>query len=108
MIKIVVSLAQLNRFFDRFLLLAGARIVAESVNILENFKWGVAVRNVEKMREHLRRIGADIGRDLSNVPIVSADATDEKSLQKMTQKAKVRSRHCLPFEARSFDCVRPQ
>lgn len=70
---------------------AGKRVIAESVKILENLKWGVAVRDEEKMREVLKEIAKKCGQDLSDVPILSADATDESSLRKMALRAKVRA-----------------
>lgn len=65
-------------------------MIIESLTSLENLKWGVAVRNEAKIKEILKEIKEKSGRDLSNIKIISADASDESSLKKMAQKAKVK------------------
>lgn len=72
-----------------FRVLAGKRILIESFKSLDNLKWGVAVRNEEKMKKIFKEIEEKYGHDFSDVKILTADANDDSSLKKMTQKAKV-------------------
>lgn len=74
--------------------LGGKRILIESFKSLDNLKWGVAVRNEEKMKEIFNEIKEKYGHNFSDVKILCADASDESSLKKMTQKAKVDVKQC--------------
>lgn len=68
---------------------AGKYTVLEGVKLLEGLSWGVAGRDEEKLKRTLKEIGDKANKDLSNLPIVIADVRDEKSLQKMAERAKV-------------------
>lgn len=69
----------------------GKHTVLEGVKILANLRWGVAGRNQEKIKEMLKEIGIKNGTDLSKTPIIIADITDEESLKKMCERAKVKN-----------------
>lgn len=60
------------------------------MKLLENLSWGIAGRSKEKLQSVLKEIGEKAKKDLSATPIIIADVTDEESLKRMAEKAKVR------------------
>lgn len=58
---------------------------------MEGLTWGVAGRDEEKLKKTCKEIGEKANKDLSSLPIIIADVRDEKSLQKMAERAKVNS-----------------
>lgn len=78
----------------RFILIicfsAGKYTVFEGIKLLQGLTWGVAGRSEAKLKETLKEIGKKANKDLSDVPIVVADVSDDSSLQKMAERAKVR------------------
>nr|XP_018896665.1 PREDICTED: saccharopine dehydrogenase-like oxidoreductase [Bemisia tabaci] len=78
----------------------GQRVVAKLVEIAKQhgqIRWGVAGRNLEKLRAVLKEAAKKTGENLENIPIVIADVTDEKSLADMASKTKVVINVCGPY-----------
>jgi len=75
----------------------GKYTVLEGVKLLEGLSWGVAGRDEEKLKRTLKEIGDKANKDLSGLPIIIADVNDEKSLQKMAERAKVIVNCCGPY-----------
>lgn len=67
----------------------GKYTILEGVKILADLKWGVAGRNKTRLERTLKEIGAKVGQDLSEIPIIVADVEDEESLQKMAEQCRV-------------------
>jgi short subunit dehydrogenase-like uncharacterized protein len=67
----------------------GGNTVFHAVEILKEFKWGIAGRNREKLEKVLKEIGQKSGKDLSKIPIFVADISDETSLKNMTSNARL-------------------
>lgn len=72
------------------LAIAGKYTVYEGVKLLAGLSWGIAGRNKEKLESTLAEIGKKADTDLSKTPIIIADVTNEESLIKMAERAKVR------------------
>lgn len=62
----------------------------KAIKVLEGLSWGVAGRNEKKLLETLQEMGAKGEADLSHIPIIIADVSNEESLKKMAERAKVR------------------
>jgi len=75
----------------------GKYTVYEAVQVLKDFKWGIAGRNKEKLNSVLREMGEKAKTDLTNIPIVIADISDEKSLKEMAEKCKILVNCCGPY-----------
>lgn len=75
----------------------GKHTVYEGVKILENLTWGIAGRNKEKLEAVLKEMGEKAKKDLSNIPIIIADVTNEESLKGMAERAKIIVNCCGPY-----------
>lgn len=69
----------------------------ESVKILKGMKWGVAGRNKVKLESILKEIGKKAKEDLSKIPIIIADVSDQNTLLEMANKAKIIVNCCGPY-----------
>lgn len=67
----------------------GKYTVLHAVKLLADLKWGIAGRSQQKLESVLKEMGAKADTDLSKVPIIIADVSDESSLEKMANQAKV-------------------
>lgn len=67
----------------------GKYTVLEAVKILKEYKWGIAGRSKDKLEKVLVEMGKKTEEDLSKIPIIIADISDEGSLKKMAEKCKV-------------------
>ncbi|HEY3528207.1 MAG TPA: saccharopine dehydrogenase NADP-binding domain-containing protein [Nocardioides sp.] len=70
------------------------RLTAEYLarNAPAGLRWGLAGRNRDKLeglREHLTTLGGDLGPDLSELPLLAADVTDDVSLKEIANRARV-------------------
>ena len=54
-----------------------------------SLKWAVAGRNLDKLGEALKKVGAELDKDLSNVVKIEADVGDAKSLAAMAERTKL-------------------
>jgi len=75
----------------------GKYTVFEAVSVLDNLRWGIAGRNKSKLEGVLQEMGAKANRNLSNIPIVIADVSDEASLSEMAKKCRVLVNCCGPY-----------
>lgn len=67
----------------------GKYTVLHAVKLLSDLKWGVAGRSQQKLEAVLKEMGKKAETDLSKIPIIIADISDELSLEKMARRAKV-------------------
>ncbi|XP_075155733.1 saccharopine dehydrogenase-like oxidoreductase [Haematobia irritans] len=67
----------------------GKIVVEDAIEILKDFKWGIAGRNESKLLTIRESIGNRIGQDLSHIPIIIADVSDSKSLDEMAKRCKI-------------------
>ncbi|XP_073832462.1 saccharopine dehydrogenase-like oxidoreductase [Musca autumnalis] len=75
----------------------GKIVVEDAVEILKDFKWGIAGRNEAKLKAVLETIGTKVGHDLSHIPIIIADVDNQSSLDVMAKKCKIVLNCCGPF-----------
>lgn len=59
------------------------------MKLLENLKWGIAGRNEDRLKTVLKEVGEKLNENLLDIPVVIADVTDENSLAKLAERAKV-------------------
>lgn len=62
-----------------------------------NLTWGVAGRSEEKLKEVLQEYSKKLETDLSTIPIITSDVSDEESLKKMAERAKMIINCCGPY-----------
>lgn len=72
----------------------GKYTVLKAVNLLKDFKWGIAGRSKAKLEKVLQEMGQKAEADLSKIPIITASLDNEESLKTMAAKCKVGA-HCL-------------
>ena len=60
--------------------------IDEQPDEYRNIRWAIAGRNIAKLEDTLIRLGKELGRDLSSVEKIQADAGDEESLQRMAKR----------------------
>ncbi|XP_073845696.1 saccharopine dehydrogenase-like oxidoreductase [Musca autumnalis] len=75
----------------------GQVVVEDAVDILKDFKWGIAGRNESKLKDVLVKVGKRTQQDLSNIPIILADVNDQKSIEDMAKKCKIVLNCCGPY-----------
>ena len=54
-----------------------------------DIRWAVAGRDEDRIRQTLRSLSGKIGKDISSVPVITADINDPESIKAMTSSAKV-------------------
>ncbi|CAG9825627.1 unnamed protein product [Phaedon cochleariae] len=64
---------------------------------VKSFSWAIAGRSEEKLMEVLKKIGAEMGSDLSSISTIVADIGNDVSLFNMARRAKVLINCCGPF-----------
>ncbi|XP_071036958.1 saccharopine dehydrogenase-like oxidoreductase [Parasteatoda tepidariorum] len=67
----------------------GVFVVRELAIYHSEIKWCIAGRNVEKLRNVLKEIETEIGKNLDSVDIIQADTGDESSLAHMCRSSAV-------------------
>ncbi|XP_063704909.1 saccharopine dehydrogenase-like oxidoreductase [Culicoides brevitarsis] len=67
----------------------GKNTVLKAVDLLKDFKWGIAGRSQEKLEKVLAEVGKKCETDLSKTPIFIAKLDDDESLKAMASKCKV-------------------
>ncbi|XP_037828459.1 saccharopine dehydrogenase-like oxidoreductase [Lucilia sericata] len=75
----------------------GKIVMEDAVNIFKDLKWGIAGRNEGKLKQVLKEVGEKAGKDLSNIPIIVADVSDEASVENMAKKCKIVLNCCGPY-----------
>lgn len=75
----------------------GKYCVFQAPKHFSGYKWAVAGRSQHKLELMLREIGAELGVDLSVVPIVLADVEDNGSLLEMAKQCRVVINCCGPY-----------
>lgn len=75
----------------------GKYTIYEGIKLLEGLRWGVAGRSREKLRQTVAEIEKKADKDLSEVPIITADLKDEDSLKQMAERCKVLINCCGPY-----------
>ncbi|KAB0795264.1 hypothetical protein PPYR_12103 [Photinus pyralis] len=68
--------------------------------------WGIGGRSLEKLQNILHEASTRIGADLSGIPIIIADSTNEKSIMEMTKKARMIINCCGPYQVHGEVVVR--
>ena len=56
---------------------------------IQNLKWAVAGRNIEKLNETLEKLQDEIEFDVNSIQRIQADVKDQDSLVKMSQRARI-------------------
>lgn len=59
--------------------------------------WGVAGRSEQKLKCILEETAKQLDTNFDNIPIITADVEDEKSLKKMAERAKIVINCCGPY-----------
>lgn len=72
-----------------FFCLAGKHAVLEAIKILGGMSWGIAGRNEKKLLDVLSYVSEKSQVDLSHIPVIIADITNDESLVRMAERAKV-------------------
>lgn len=90
MLRIYLVRRHQPKYIYKCIILAGKYTVFEGVKLLENLSWGIAGRNKEKLESVLKEMGEKAKTDLSSIPIIIADVSDENSLKTLAESAKVR------------------
>lgn len=67
----------------------GEYVVEELANLNGGETWAVAGRDTKRVQAVLDRVAELTGKDLSHVPVIRADVSDENSLAEMARRAKV-------------------
>ncbi|KAL9896584.1 saccharopine dehydrogenase-like oxidoreductase [Glossina fuscipes fuscipes] len=75
----------------------GQFVIEEALEILKDFRWGIAGRNEKKLKRMLSDIEAKIKKDLSHVPIIIADINDTSSLEIMAKQCRIVLNCCGPY-----------
>ncbi|CAD6994963.1 unnamed protein product [Ceratitis capitata] len=75
----------------------GKYTVFEAASVLQNYRWGIAGRNREKLENVLKDMGAKAQRNLTDIPIILADIDDEASLLAMAKRCRVLVNCCGPY-----------
>lgn len=75
----------------------GKYTVYQGVKLLKGLKWGIAGRSKQKLEAVLQEMGKKAGQDLSEIPIIIADVSNQQSLVDMAKKAKVIVNCCGPY-----------
>ncbi|KFB46018.1 AGAP002652-PA-like protein [Anopheles sinensis] len=75
----------------------GKYTIFEGIKLLEGLRWGIAGRSRDKLRQVLGEIEKKADKDLSEVPIVTADLKDTDSLKRMAERCKVLINCCGPY-----------
>ncbi|EDW10260.1 saccharopine dehydrogenase-like oxidoreductase [Drosophila mojavensis] len=75
----------------------GKHTVYEAISVLEGLRWGIAGRNREKLEEVLDEMGIKAGQDLSQIPIIIADVSDDNSVLRMAMSARIVVNTVGPF-----------
>ncbi|XP_061393624.1 saccharopine dehydrogenase-like oxidoreductase [Musca vetustissima] len=75
----------------------GQVVVEDAVDIFRDFKWGIAGRNESKLKDLLVKVGKRTQQDLSHIPIIVADVSDQKSIENMAKKCKIVLNCCGPY-----------
>uniref|UniRef100_A0A336M6M7 CSON012811 protein n=1 Tax=Culicoides sonorensis TaxID=179676 RepID=A0A336M6M7_CULSO len=75
----------------------GKFTVLEAVTILSDFRWGIAGRDLDKLKHVLSDVSVKVDKDLSKIPIIIADVEDMASLRRMTSDCKVLINCVGPF-----------
>ena len=57
---------------------------------------------MDKLKKVLKEVGEDLKQDLTNVPIIQANADDKESLVNMTKQCKVLVTVVGPYQGKSF------
>ncbi|XP_075146914.1 saccharopine dehydrogenase-like oxidoreductase [Haematobia irritans] len=76
----------------------GQIVVEDAVDILKDFKWGIAGRSESKLRAVLETVGKKVQSDLTYIPIIVADVNNQKSIENMAQKCKIVINCCGPYQ----------
>ncbi|XP_050069983.1 saccharopine dehydrogenase-like oxidoreductase [Anopheles maculipalpis] len=75
----------------------GKYTIFEGIKLLEGLRWGVAGRSRDKLRQTVAEVEKKANKDLSEVPIITADLKDEESLKRMAEQCKVLINCCGPY-----------
>uniref|UniRef100_A0A1B0B7A7 Saccharopine dehydrogenase NADP binding domain-containing protein n=1 Tax=Glossina palpalis gambiensis TaxID=67801 RepID=A0A1B0B7A7_9MUSC len=75
----------------------GQFVIEEALEILKDFRWGIAGRNEKKLKRMLSDIEAKIKKDLTHVPIIIADVNDTSSLEIMAKQCRIVLNCCGPY-----------
>lgn len=67
----------------------GKNTVLKAVDLLKDFKWGIAGRSKDKLEKVLQEMGQKTETDLSKIPIITASLDNDESLKTMAAKCKV-------------------
>uniref|UniRef100_A0A336M6G8 CSON012812 protein n=1 Tax=Culicoides sonorensis TaxID=179676 RepID=A0A336M6G8_CULSO len=67
----------------------GKYTVLKAVDLLKDYKWGIAGRSKDKLEKVLQEMGTKAEKDLSTIPIILASLDNEESLKEMASKCKV-------------------
>ncbi|XP_013098028.2 saccharopine dehydrogenase-like oxidoreductase isoform X1 [Stomoxys calcitrans] len=76
----------------------GQIVVGDAIDILKDFKWGIAGRNELKLKTLLEDMGQKMQIDLSYIPVVVANVNDQISIETMAQKCKIVINCCGPYQ----------
>ncbi|XP_053679423.1 saccharopine dehydrogenase-like oxidoreductase [Anopheles nili] len=75
----------------------GKYTIFEGIKLLNGLRWGIAGRSQKKLQETLMEIGKKANKDLSDIPIVTADLKDTESLKQLAEQCKVLINCCGPY-----------
>ncbi|XP_067625542.1 saccharopine dehydrogenase-like oxidoreductase [Eurosta solidaginis] len=75
----------------------GKYTVFEAVNVLQNYRWGIAGRSQTKLENVLKDMGAKAQKNLMSTPVIIADIENEGSLIAMASKCRVLVNCCGPY-----------
>uniref|UniRef100_A0A1A9Z886 Saccharopine dehydrogenase NADP binding domain-containing protein n=1 Tax=Glossina pallidipes TaxID=7398 RepID=A0A1A9Z886_GLOPL len=75
----------------------GQFVIEEALEILKDFRWGIAGRNEKKLKRMLSDIEAKVQKDLSYIPIIIADVNDTSSLEIMAKQCRIVLNCCGPY-----------
>ncbi|XP_067643151.1 saccharopine dehydrogenase-like oxidoreductase isoform X2 [Eurosta solidaginis] len=85
---------------------AGRFTVMEAVRVLRPYSWGIAGRNKRKMRDMLEDIGIQHRKNLSKIPIISANIKQKRRLHKLAKKCRVLINCSGPYESYGENIIR--
>lgn len=75
----------------------GKIVVEDAIEMLKDFKWGIAGRNEGRLAAVLKEVGEKVNKDLSHIPIIVADIKDKQSIEEMAKQCKVNIKYVLLF-----------
>lgn len=75
----------------------GKYTIFEGIKLLEGLRWGIAGRSRDKLRQVLNEVEKKADKDLSEIPIVTADLKDAESLKNLAERCKVLINCCGPY-----------